>query len=54
MIKVVFIADDGVYPFLYNGDVIYVQDIGFAYIYTDEFGDSYYIEKWEVEEVSGE
>ena len=54
MIKAVYIGEDGNFLCLSKGDVIYVQDIGCAYIYRDEFDDSYYIEKWEVEVISGE
>lgn len=49
MIKVVYIGVSDDFRRLSRGDVIYVQDIGCAYIYSDEFDDSYYIEKFEVE-----
>ncbi|QXV81905.1 hypothetical protein bas03_0078 [Escherichia phage JulesPiccard] len=56
MIKAVFVAEDDDYLGLKTHDVIYVEPLknGDGYIYTDKFGVRLFIERWEIEEISGE
>lgn len=52
MIKAVFVAEDDYYLGLRTGDVVELEEIEDGYIYTDEFGQRLFIERWEVEEIS--
>ena len=56
MIKAVYIAEDDSYLGLRTGDVIDVEylDDECGYLYVDEFGERFFIEAWEVEEIKGE
>ena len=53
MVKVTFIAEDCSYLGLKTGDVVEVEylDDELGYLYVDEFGNRFFIEAWEAEEI---
>lgn len=56
MVKVVFVAEDDSYLGLRTGDVIDVEylDDELGYLYVDEFGERFFIDVWEVEEIKND